>query len=414
MASDFYFPFIGGAERQVQLLSKELSERGHDVAIATVWHAGLSEHEQDGQADVVRLKGLTTRVPWFSKDPKRRYHPPFPDPGIVWGLRALIGRLRPEIVHAHGWIAYSCAAATIGKQIPVVVSVRDYGYSCATRTLLHRGQTCSGPAPLKCLTCASARYGRAKAGAAVAGVFAGRELLRRKVSATHSISTYVQKVVRRDLLAHGRESRGVTIPDFVIPSFLENTPAATSTRDFVGRLPDEPFILFVGSLQSHKGLGQLLAAYRKLQEPPPMVLIGTLWPDSPREFPDGVTVLHDVPHEGVMAAWERCLFGVAPSLWPEPFGGVLTEAMSEGKAVIGTNVGGPADIVLHNETGLLVPPGDVDALVDAMQRLIGDPDFRERLGRAARERVKLFGAQKVLPRFEALYRQLTADTLGER
>src|SRR5687768_6898959 len=106
MASDLFSPFIGSAERQVPLLSKELSQRGHEMSVATVWHTGLSEFEQHGETAVYRLKGLTTRVPWFSKDPMRRYHPPFPDPGIVLGLRRLITRLRPEIVHAHGWIAY--------------------------------------------------------------------------------------------------------------------------------------------------------------------------------------------------------------------------------------------------------------------------------------------------------------------
>jgi glycosyltransferase involved in cell wall biosynthesis len=137
MASDFYPPFIGGAERQVQLLGQELHLRGHTVGVATVWHSGQPAQQDDAGVDVRRIKGLTTRVAWFSKDPHRRFHPPFPDPGMVWGLRRLVRRWRPDLVHAHGWIAYSCAAALLGISIPLVVSVRDYGYTCALRTLLH-------------------------------------------------------------------------------------------------------------------------------------------------------------------------------------------------------------------------------------------------------------------------------------
>jgi hypothetical protein len=81
LASDFYPPFIGGAELQVQLLGKELVLRGHEVSAATVWHAGLAEQQDDAGVQVWRLKGLTTSVPWWSKDARRRYHPPFPDPG---------------------------------------------------------------------------------------------------------------------------------------------------------------------------------------------------------------------------------------------------------------------------------------------------------------------------------------------
>ncbi|MBA2556913.1 MAG: glycosyltransferase, partial [Chloroflexi bacterium] len=102
MASDFYAPFIGGAERQVELLSKELIGRGHTVHVATMWHDGLPELDDDEGVTLHRLKALTTRVPWFSKDPNRRYHPPFPDPAMAWGIRKLVRKTRPDLVHAHG------------------------------------------------------------------------------------------------------------------------------------------------------------------------------------------------------------------------------------------------------------------------------------------------------------------------
>jgi glycosyltransferase involved in cell wall biosynthesis len=409
MVSDFYPPFIGGAERQVQLLSWELIRRGHEVKVATVWHDGLPEQQDDSGIAVRRLKGLTTRVPWFSKDPKRRYHPPFPDPGIVQGLRQFIQRWQPDVVHAHGWIAYSCSVALLGKKIPLVISVRDYGYTCAQRTLLHKGQVCTGPEPLKCLQCATHAYGFPKSLAATTGVFSGRVILKRKLSAIHSVSTFVQQIVRRDLLRNIEQNwkyHQDRIPDIVAPSMLVESNGVAPVQEYSAKLPTQPYILFVGALQPHKGLGPLIAAYQRLNNPPPMVLIGTAWPDTPSTWPPGVTVLHNVPHQAVMVAWERCLFGVAPSVWPDPLPGVVREAMSKGKAILATQIGGNTDMILPGETGLFVPPDDVDALTVAMQQLIDDPELRQRLGQAAMQSLSRFTPNEVLPLFEDLYHQV--------
>jgi glycosyltransferase involved in cell wall biosynthesis len=153
---------------------------------------------------------------------------------------------------------------------------------------------------------------------------------------------------------------------------------------------------------------QLLAAHARLAAPPPLVIIGTRHLGAPSEFPAGITVLYDVPHATVMAAWERALFGVAPSVWAELFGNVVLEAMSRGKAMISTAPGGHADLVVNGETGLLVPAGSVEALVSAMHRLVSDAALRDRMGRAAMRRASLFTSEVVLPQFEALYHEIVA------
>ena len=174
----------------------------------------------------------------------------------------------------------------------------------------------------------------------------------------------------------------------------------------LSELPDEPFILFIGALRAVKGVRELLAAYGLLAAPPPLVLLGTIEPDSPTEFPPGVHVLTDFPHEAVMAACDRCLFGVMPSTLPEPLGTVVFEVMSRGRAVIGTTPGGHADMIVDRETGLLVPRADVRALADAMRLLISDEGLRERLGSAAYERARQFAPDRMIPRLEQLYEEL--------
>ena len=64
------------------------------------------------------------------------------------------------------------------------------------------------------------------------------------------------------------------------------------------------------------------------------------------------------------------------------------EAMAHGVPVVASAVGGLLDLVADGETGVLVPPGDVPALRTALERLLGDPELRRRMGDAARTRAR--------------------------
>jgi glycosyltransferase involved in cell wall biosynthesis len=407
LATDHFPPFIGGAHRQAQLLAREMSARGHRVAVATPWHGGLQRREQGDGFVIHRVRQLRTALPPLVRDTEQRHQPPFPDPVTVLGLRRLIAEFDPELIHAYGWIAFSVAASLGRRKIPLLISARDYGYFCATRTLLQKGTPCSGPAPLKCLACAGEYYGAPKGWLAAIGVAVSKPLLRRKMAGLHSVSAYVEEVTTEHLL-DPRPQRN--LPQTVIPSFqvdrAEEPPGdAAAIESRLSRLPATPFVLFVGAFRKVKGLETLFAAYARLPSPPPLVLMGTFERDSPLDFPADAIVLTDVPHEVVMAAWDRALFGVMPSLWPEPLGGTVAEAMSRGRPVIGTRIGGHAEM-LDETTGILVPQGDPAALATAMVKLIDDPELREKLGRTARERARGFSASSTVPRFEETYRTM--------
>lgn len=97
---------------------------------------------------------------------------------------------------------------------------------------------------------------------------------------------------------------------------------------------------------------------------------------------------------------------VLPS-WSESMPNALIEAMSAGRPVIASDVGGCKEIVLHGETGMLVRPKDPEALAGQIIQLLEEPELRKRLGRAARERAESeFDIKQTVARLEGIYDEL--------
>ncbi|WP_334407339.1 glycosyltransferase [Bradyrhizobium sp. AZCC 2289] len=89
-----------------------------------------------------------------------------------------------------------------------------------------------------------------------------------------------------------------------------------------------------------------------------------------------------------------------------------SEAMASGKAVVASDVGGMPDLVDPGETGLLVPPGDPQALAHAMQRLLEDRALRARLEATSFARIGRLKAGTVVTRIERVYRDVLRPATG--
>jgi len=392
MLAQSFAPIVGGEERVVEDLSRELVLRGHDVSIATLQQPGGVVPPEVAGARVHTLRSTSYRITRTHKDTERRHAPPAPDPETVHDLRRVLRRERPQVVHAHNWIVHSYLPLARESRSALALSLHDYGLICATKRLRRKDEVCSGPAPVKCQLCASEHYGPTKGLVAATGTRAFERRVRRNVDVFLPVSSTVEQLCR---IREDEVSR-------VIPNFIGELPAPAPEDPRLATLPAEPFILFFGDATLDKGAWELADAYKRLDDPPPLVLVGRCYIDELNERP-GVHTTGAWPHRLAIEALRRSLFTVAPSLWPEPFGIVALEAAAAGKPVVASDIGGLRDIVVDGETGLLVPPGDRPALAAAMQRLIGDPGLRERLGAAARERAASFSPAAIVPRFEAAY-----------
>jgi glycosyltransferase involved in cell wall biosynthesis len=410
MLSQFYSPVVGGGAIHARALSMELVSRGHDVAMVTLWNEGQAAFELDQGVRVYRVRSTMGRMPWLFSDKGRQYAPPFPDPEVTLALRHIITRERPEIVHAHNWLVYSFLPLKAWSGARLVVTLHSHDLACAKTTLLYHGSKCDGPGFSKCLGCAAQFYGPGR----------GIPLV---------LSHWVMDLIRRGAVdmflavsqsaAVGNGLVGSRLPFRVIPNFL---PADVSMSQgdpepYLAQLPAEDYLLFVGYFNPLKGVDVLLRAYAGLTKAPPLVLIGyptPEWSIASVDRPANVFIFKDWPRNAILQAWRRGIMALAPSVGPETFGMVVLEAMSAGRPVIASRIGGLVTLVADRETGLLVPPGDSLALQQAIEQLLVDPDLRRCMGQAALRKVIDFQANAVVPRIEQVYEELLQKvTLSE-
>lgn len=409
MLSQFYPPTVGGEEHHVRDLSVELAARGHTVSVATVWHAGDPEYTVDDGVRVHRIRGLAQRIPGLFTESGRRHVPPFPDPGLVWSLRRVLAVERPQVVHGHNWLVHSFLPLKAWSGAKLVMSLHDYSLTCAVKTLVRKDGLCPGPG-LGCLQHSRDHYGLAKGVPIALANWAMSRVERASVDMFLGVS---------EAVVTGNRLVGGGVPYRVIPNFLrDGAPPVGNWDEYLSRLPDRPFLLFVGDLRAAKGVAVLLRAYADLlaergRGVPPLVLIGRVLDDTPRELPPNVLMLGKWPHEAVMAALPRSIAVLMPSTWPEPFGIAALEAVASGRPVIASRTGGLPDIVADGENGLLVGPGDPGSLREAIQRIVDEPGLAERMGRASALRAVRFRAENVVPRIEQVYEDVLLGNESE-
>ena len=201
----------------------------------------------------------------------------------------------------------------------------------------------------------------------------------RRADGVRTVSDYTTGLVRE----LGREPAGVYPAYMDLRAFLDEPPAP---------LPGRPQALFVGVLERYKNVDGLAAAWRLAAPRVPearLLLVGAgTMTDVPRDLveqlPEQTTWVERLSSPEVAAALDDSTLLVLPSR-SEGMGRVVVEALARGRPVLGTRVGGIRDLVEDGVNGVLVPPGDTDALADALVDLLGDRDRVESLAERARD-----------------------------
>ena len=403
LATELYRPSIGGTERHVEQLEAALTARGHHVVVATT---SPQLHEVD-PPHVRRLGGWAEVAIRRHARPEQHFHPPAADPGVVRQLVALCASERIDVVHAHGWIAHSAVRAAWRRDLPVVVSLHDYGLDCARRSrLLPDGSPCAGPEPEACRSCAGAAYGLVRGELVVAG-------LRRSARWWSRVDAFV---ANSEAVAAAAEAAGVPC-EVASPWLAPVVPpaaGATGATTVVDGLPRAPFVAYAGAQSRHKGIATLTEAWA---DPAPAPLVAVLSrPEShPPALPPSAVVRRDASPAEVLATMAAASIVVVPSIFPEPFGLVAVEAMSVGTPVIASATGGLPEVLAHGAAGVLVPPGDAASLRDAVTELLADPGRRVELaGRGRARAAQLDGTDAIVDVYRRVARQPQASPASLR
>ena len=309
---------------------------------------------------------------------------------VVWSggarrdLDAALRRNRPDVVHVHNTfpllsasVLYACRDAGV----PVVTTLHNYRLVCASGDLFRQGTTCHDcmhRLPVPGVVHGCYRGSRAATVPLVVANVAHRKAWRSLISAYVFISA-----AQRDLHA------GLRLPPDRV--FVRHNMIPRQDMPLV---PREPVVLYAGRLDEVKGVRLLMAAwdrYRAMSPDPGLRLVIAGAGSLEREVAAWASARPSVQMTGHVPAAEmaslrsRARAVIVPSVWEEPFGLVVVESMAAGAPLIAAGHGSFVELVTPGVDGVLVPPGDAEALALAVADVEADPEKYENYGEQARE-----------------------------
>ena len=226
----------------------------------------------------------------------------------------------------------------------------------------------------------------------------------RRADATRALSGFTSSLIEE---VRGRPADGV------FPTYSD---LSAFTAEPVAELPQRPTALFVGALEAYKNVDGLAAAWRRVVRELPearLLIVGQGSRRRPvellvRDLPESVEHVLQLEPAEVAAAFDDATLLVLPS-WPEGLGRVVIESFARGRGVVATDAGGIPDLVTDGREGILIPPADEDALVEALLRVLRDRELAARLGAGAHLRYEDWRSTPA--EFATAYRELVDRTI---
>ncbi len=243
----------------------------------------------------------------------------------------------------------------------------------------------------------------------------------RRLAALVSRFIYISAAVQKSHLESGVPCRkGLVVYNGLdVPAFISALDADKGRRS-LGLRPDDLAVGMVGRLDAWKGYEVFIRAMARVKDVVPRArgfIVGEVAAENPgyldvlKSLRNQLALENIVEFSGfrmdipvVMSALDIL---VLASTSPEPFGRVLIEAMAAGKPVVATDAGAAREIIEGGVQGLLVPPGDAEAMAHAISHLLTDRDLASSMGQKGQSRVReRFGTQQYSDGVQSVYREL--------
>jgi glycosyltransferase involved in cell wall biosynthesis len=231
-----------------------------------------------------------------------------------------------------------------------------------------------------------------------------------------------QEVIKRRWFREGRTS---TIYNGINTANYENGHDGMTLKEKLGIHTKCPVVGMVANLRKIKGYHYFLEAssiIHRYNHHVQFLIIGNEWTEPGftitelKRYGEKIGVSQNLHFLGERedVADLISLFDVAVlASLSEGFSNVILEYMASSKPVVATEVGGNPEIVVHGETGLLVPPADAQALADAILSILEDEEMALRYGAAGKKRVEdKFELRKMVREYENLFERVISTELG--
>lgn len=188
--------------------------------------------------------------------------------------------------------------------------------------------------------------------------------------------------------------------------------------------PDNLTLLYVGRLTPDKGVHTAIEALGHLVHSRgdhlKLMIVGAGDADYEAHLRDlarkeglesNITFMGAQPKEAMAQYYRLADVLLFTSIWPEPFGRVLVEAMASGVVVVGAATGGATEILSDNDNALTFPPGDAVKLAEQLARLIESPSLRDRLASAGRQTAsQKFDIDRMTHEIESYFQTILVDS----
>ncbi len=405
LISEYYPPHqIGGAELSVERLAQTLAACGVRVTVITINLENFKLLRSNrGSLEVVFIPFLfhLCSRKWQNILFRSWLFYLF----FVLMICAFAIRRRPAVLHAQNKhvLIPSFLAGKILK-LPVTFTVRDTMLLCPSGICL-TGTTekhnLSLSRTLHCLSHLHKVYTGSSRMSILNRIWATllyadtrfKQWVMRRCTAVIFVSHGIRRLFEENGLRSSTMDVIYNIPPDITPS--QNIVAPVVSDLTVFKKEGGKIVLTVGKLSFGKGTQFLLDAVPSVVNRFPdvrFVFAGRqeVAFHSYTPFEKNIMLLGFVPFDTVARLYELADVVCQPSIWPEPFSRTLLESMAFGKPVVATSVGGTPEIVVHEETGILVPPRDSESLASAICYMLGDRDHAVSLGDHGREQLDKF------------------------